>query len=44
MGRPDGGECAKATGSFDIADGADDDEWRSFDDGDGLDDFTLVHL
>jgi hypothetical protein len=41
---PDSGEGPKTTGSLDVADDTDDDEWRSLDDSDGLDNLTLVHL
>ena len=44
MGGPDGREGAETTGSLDVADNTDNNERRGLDDGDSLDDFTLVHL
>ena len=44
MGRPDGGEGAETTGGLDVADDADDDQGRCFNDCDSLDDLALVHL
>ena len=44
MGSPYSGEGAETAGGLDITDDTDDDEWRSLDDSDGLDNFTLVHL
>lgn len=44
MGRPDGGEGAKTTRSFDVADDTDGDQRRCFNDCDGLDDLAFVHL
>lgn len=41
---PDSSEGAETAGSLDVADDTDDDEWRSLDDSDGLDNLTLVHL
>lgn len=41
---PDGGEGSKTTGSLDVADHTDDNHRRSLDDGDSLNDLTLVHL
>ena len=44
MRSPDSSESAETAGSLDVADDTDDDEWRSLDDSDGLDNLTLVHL
>lgn len=41
---PNGGKGAETTGSLNVADDTDDDHGGSLDDGDGLDDLTLVHL
>ena len=39
----DGGEGAEAAGGLDVADDTDDDHGGSLEDGDGIDDLTLVH-
>lgn len=44
MGRPDGGEGAKTTGSLDVADHTDNDQGGCFDDCNRLDDLAFVHL
>jgi hypothetical protein len=44
MRSPDGGECAEATGGLDVADNTDNDHRGCLDDGNSLNDFTLVHL
>lgn len=44
MGCPDGGKGAETTGSFDVADDADDDQGWRFDDCNSFDDLALVHL
>jgi len=41
---PDGGESAETARSLDVADNTNNDERRGFDDSDGLDDLTFVHL
>jgi hypothetical protein len=41
---PDGGQRSETTGSLDVTDNTDDDHRRGLDDGNGLDDFSLVHL
>lgn len=41
---PDGGDGAKTTGSLDVTNQTNNDHGRSFDDGDSLNDFLLVHL
>lgn len=41
---PDGRERAEAARGFDVTNDTDDDHRRSLDDGDGFDDFLLVHL
>jgi hypothetical protein len=41
---PDGGERTETTGGLDVADDTDDHHGRGLDDGDGLNDLTLVHL
>jgi hypothetical protein len=41
---PDGGKGTETTGSLDVSDHTNDNERRSLQDGDGLDDFLLVHL
>ena len=43
MGGPDGGEGSETTRSLDISNDTDDNERRRLDDGDSLDDLTLVH-
>jgi hypothetical protein len=41
---PDSGKSAETTGSLDVANDTNDDQWRGLDDGNGLDDLTLVHF
>lgn len=41
---PNGGERSQSSRSLDVTDDTDDDHGRGLDDGDGLDDFSLVHL
>lgn len=41
---PDGGEGSETSGGFNISDDTSDNDGRSFEDGDGLDDFLLVEL
>ena len=41
---PNGGEGSETTRGLDVTNNSDNDNWRGFDDGDGLDDLTLVHL
>jgi hypothetical protein len=41
---PDRGESAEAAGSLDVSDKTDNDDGGSFDNGDGLNNFTLVEL
>ncbi|RUS20160.1 hypothetical protein BC937DRAFT_86246 [Endogone sp. FLAS-F59071] len=41
---PDGSKGAKATGGLDVTDNTDNDERRSFNDGNGLDNLLLMHL
>ena len=44
VGRPDGGECAKAAWSLDVADNTDNHNGRGLDDRDSLHNLALVHL
>ena len=44
MFSPNGLETAKATRSLDISSDTHDDKWGSFEDGNSLDNFLLVHL
>lgn len=41
---PDGGQRSKTSGSLDVTDNTDDNHRGGLDDGDGLDDLSLVHL
>jgi hypothetical protein len=41
---PDGGQRSETSGGLDVTDNTNDDHRRGLDDGDGLDDFSLVHL
>lgn len=41
---PDGGQRSKTSGGLNVTDNTNDDHGRGLDDGDGLDDFSLVHL
>lgn len=41
---PDGGQGSKTSGGLDVTDNTNDDHGRGLDDGNGLDDFSLVHL
>ena len=44
VGCPDGGEGAETARCLDVADNTNDHHWWCLDDGNSLDDFTLVHL
>ena len=44
MGRPDGGEGAETAGSLDVANNTDNHHGGCLDDGDRLNDLTIVHL
>ena len=41
---PDGGQRSQSSGSLDVTDNTDDDHRWGLDNGNGLDDFSLVHL
>lgn len=41
---PNGGKGSETTGGLDVTNNTDNDNWRGFDDGDSLDNLTLVHL
>jgi len=43
MLREDGGKSSETLGGFDVSDDTDNNHGRGFDNGDGVDDLTLVH-